>query len=495
MNGTNGTCNTWKRSCTKAVFAMVICLCVGSSGALADEKDVSFRTEDGWTIHATLTMPDNPAGKSPAVIFLPSFEHDRAAYGVYRDPGPGRGQYPGIAPEVSKRGVATLRLDLRGRGKSTGARDLHSFTEEELSRIYLDVRAAISFLALQSGIDADRIGLVAAGASADAAVLGWNGDRRIKAITLLSGRLGDAAKKRLAANPEIPMLLLVSGEDRPGFTDMTEAYFSSKSSETNIEVFDGLGVGTWMLSLYRVRYPNEKPLHEQIGVWMAEKLLDAGRLSEVAFDTEDGWKIHANLRIPQGSDGKYPAVILLHSGLSDRYAYSELEISLARAGLAVLNIDWRGKGASTNKGKYFDLTRVERDVGHLDVKAAVAFLSTQPGVDSSRIGVLGTVLGARYAMAALAEEPRIKTGVVLTGYIPTEKEKAYLTTHNVPVLYVTSRGHGPVTKALTEMHQLTRDKGSELITYDGGAIGYQLFKLDKTLSGRVVRWLQEKLNK
>jgi hypothetical protein len=114
-------------------------------------------------------------------------------------------------------------------------------------------------------------------------------------------------------------------------------------------------------------------------------------------------------------------------------------------------------------------------------------------VDANRIGVLGTIIGARYAMAALAEDPRIKTGVVLTGYIPTEKEKAYLTTQNVPVLYITSRGHGAVTRSLTDMYRLTRDKGSELIVKDGGAIGYQLFELDEELLPRVVVWMKEKL--
>jgi len=469
-------------------------LLLSAQTARADEREVSFKTEDGWTIYATFSTPDNVKEKVPAVIFLPSHEHDRAAFGVYRDPGPGRGQYPGIAPVAANKGVATLRIDLRGRGKSIGSKELHSFSEDELSKVYLDVRGALAFLETQPMIDPSRTGIITAGASADAAVMGWNGDRRIKAMAMLSGRLSDAAKKALAANPDLPLLLLVSGEDRRGFADMTDAYFSSKSSETNIEIYDGLGVGAWMLSLFRVKYPNERPLHEAIGEWMAARLLSTGWLTEVTFQTEDGWKIHGNLRVPQSGAEKYPAVILMHSGLSDRFAYHELEIALARAGLAVLNIDWRGKGQSTNKGKYFDLPKAERDRGPLDVKAAVNFLASQTNVDASRLGALGTVIGARYAMAALPEEPRIRTAVVLTGYIPTAKEKEYLSAQRVPVLFVTSRGHGPVTQALTDMYQLTKDKGSELVVYDGGAIGYQLFKLDKNLMPRVVRWMREKLS-
>ena len=50
-----------------------------------------------------------------------------------------------------------------------------------------------------------------------------------------------------------------------------------------------------------------------------------------------------------------PGVVLLHTGRSDRTAYARLERLLTDAGLAVLNIDWRGRGESTNLGTYFDL--------------------------------------------------------------------------------------------------------------------------------------------
>jgi len=462
--------------------------------ASAGEREVSFQTEDGWTIYGTLSTPDQVQERVPVVILLPSAAHDRSAFGLYRDPGPSRPQYPGLAPVITARGVATLSLDLRGRGKSRGKKEQHAFSLEERSKIYLDVRAALAFLASEPAVDASRVGIVAVEGSADAAVLGWRGDSRIKAMALISGRLSGAAKEQMAASPLLPLLLIVSSEDKKGFADMTDAYFLSKDRETDIEVYHGLGVGTWMFSLFRQKYPNEKPLHEAIGDWMADQVLSTGRLTEISFQTQDGWTIYGNFRVPQGVAGKLPAVILLHSGLSDRHAYHELEIELAKAGLAVLNIDWRGKGQSTGQGQYFELSRAERDQGHLDALAAVNFLASQPHIDASRIGILGTVIGARYAMAAAAEDPRIKTAVVLTGYIPTEKEKTYLTSRKPPVLYVTSRGHTRVTQALTELYNLTKESGSELLVYDGGAIGCQLFKLDENLLPRVVRWMKEKLS-
>ncbi|HWP43412.1 MAG TPA: dienelactone hydrolase family protein, partial [Blastocatellia bacterium] len=366
---------------------------------------------------------------------------------------------------------------------------------EEMSKVYLDVKAALGYLSSQPALDAGRTAIVAAGTSADAAIMAGAGDTRVRAISLLSGRLSEAAKNRIAASPELPLLLIVSSEDRPGFSDMTDAYFLSKNRESDIEVYSGLGMGTWMLSMFRQKFPNETPLHQRIGDWAADQVLSAGGLTEVSFQTSDGWTIYGNLRVPQGQSEKLPAVVLAHSGLSDRHAYHDLETALAKEGIVVLNIDWRGRGKSTGKGKYFELTRAERDKGHMDVLAAVNYLASLPNVDAARIGVIGTIIGARYAMAALAEDPRIKTGVVLTGYIPTEKEKAYLTTHSVPVLYITSTGHRAVTKSLTDIYNLTKDKGSELVVLEGGAIGYQLFELDESLLPRVVGWMKSKLSR
>jgi dienelactone hydrolase len=476
----------------KLLFIIGVCVLFAQND-LASDREISFKTEDGWTIYGTLSIPNNVKDKVSVVILLPSFEHDRAAFGVYRDPGQGRPQYPGLAPVITGRGVATLSLDIRGRGKSIAKKELHSFSPEEMANLYLDVRAALAFLESQPDIDSSRIGIVAEGQSADAAVLGWAGDSRIRAIALISGRLSETAKKQIATSPELPMWLIVSSEDKKAFADMTDAYFLSKSKESEIEVYSGIGNGTWMFSLFKAKYPKEKPLQDTIGEWIAAQVLLTGSLTEVSFQTEDGWTIYGNFRVPQGID-KVPAVILLHSGLSDRHVYDALEVALAKKGLAVLNIDWRGNGKSTGKGRYFDLTKAERDRGYLDAKAAVNFLASQSNIDANRLGILGTVIGAKHAMAAAAEEPRIKTAVILTGYIPTAKEKTYLSTQKPPILYVTSAGHRSVTQSMIEMYKLTKEGGSELIVYDGGAIGYQLFKLDENLIPRIVHWMKEKLN-
>ena len=226
------------------------------------EKEVSFKTADGWTISGMLSAPKG-SRKLPAVLFLHAFAHDREAYGQYL--------YPGLAQIIGAKDVATLRIDLRGRGRSRGAKELHSFSAEELSKVYLDVRAALKFLAEQETIDSSRLAIVAEEESADAAVLGGAGDPRVKAITLVSGRLSDAAKKRIATSRSA-LLLILSKEDREGFRDMATAYNLSRNPRSRIWVFSDLGIATTMFSVWRSEHPKEEPIEEGISRWMLEQI-------------------------------------------------------------------------------------------------------------------------------------------------------------------------------------------------------------------------------
>lgn len=245
--------------------AVFVLLCgTATTVTYAAEKQVSFKTEDGWTIYGMLGVPEGVKEKVPAVVFLHTFAHDSEAYGQYL--------YPGLAQIIGGNGVATLRIDLRGRGKSIGQKELHSFSSRELEKLYLDVRAAIGFLAAQQAVDASRLGIVAEEESAEAAVVGWSGDPRVKAMVLISGRLDEKAKGLIASNPALPLFLVVSKEDREGFRDMASAYNLTRSKQSLISVFKDVGIGTTMFSVWRSEHPKEKPIEEGIAVWMKERL-------------------------------------------------------------------------------------------------------------------------------------------------------------------------------------------------------------------------------
>jgi dienelactone hydrolase len=253
-----------KRRLLVGAVVFVLLYAMAATVTRAAEKQVSFKTEDGWTIYGMLGVPEGLKGKVPAVVFLHTFAHDSEAYGQYL--------YPGLAQIIGGSGIATLRIDFRGRGKSMGEKELHSFSSRELEKLYLDVRAAIGFLAGQQAIDSSRLGIVAEEGSARAAVVGWGGDPRVKAMVLISGRLDEKAMRLIASNPALPLFLVVSKEDREGFHDMASAYKLTRSEQSLISVYKDVGIGTTMFSVWRSEHPKERPIEEGISVWMKERL-------------------------------------------------------------------------------------------------------------------------------------------------------------------------------------------------------------------------------
>jgi hypothetical protein len=46
---------------------------------------------------------------------------------------------------------------------------------------------------------------------------------------------------------------------------------------------------------------------------------------------------------------------------------------------------------------------------------------------------------------------------------------------------------------MADLYQVTRERGSEILIYDGGALGYQLFEVDPGLEQRIVDWVNARL--
>jgi dipeptidyl aminopeptidase/acylaminoacyl peptidase len=466
-----------------AVVALVYFLAAAPTHAA--EKEVSFKTEDGWTIYGMLGLPESAQDKAPVVIFLHSFEHDSSAYGQYL--------YPGLAQIIGGQGVATLRFDFRGRGKSTGRKELSEFSPEELSKLYLDVRAALAFLDSQPTVDASRVGIVAEGQSAEAAVMAWSGDHRTRGMALISGRLSETAKKQIAASASIPLFLVVSKEDRASFRDMADAYKLTHNDDSHISVYKNLGMGTTLFSVWRSEHPQDKPIEDGIAEWMIERLRLAGETREVSFQTEDGWTLYGTLRTPgamsQGAPA--PAVAMLHSSFTDRHIFDHLAELMVQRGLVVLNFDTRGRGKSTGKGELLDLPPDERNKTYLDAKAAVNFLMSQPGIN--RVGLVGPDRGATYALAAAIGDSRVAALVLMTTLI-NAKDREEIAKLDIPIFYLASQELEKATSSsMSQAYAVTKHRGGRLLVYEGGALGYDLFERDETLEPTLAQWMKEQL--
>lgn len=393
-----------------------------------------------------------------------------------------------LAAAFQLAGLALLRVQLP---VSRGARGR---TKSGEAAVEAAVKLAVEQLSAKCGENRDRIAILAEDETADAAVLGARAEWQVRSFVLLSGRLSPRAKELLAEWSDNPTFCLVSSEDKTALRDMTDVYFSSRNADSDIQVLEGMGSGTKLFESWAIQFPQREPLEQTIAGWVHRELSSVGREREVSFMTEDGWKIFANLLLPDLEGKLAPGVILLHSGRSDRYVFTNLERLLGRAGFAVLNIDWRGRGKSVGKGKYFDLSKEERANGKLDAKAAIDFLTSQSGVDTNRVGLVGIIHGAEHAVAASVGDLRVKALAILHGYVPaSDEERAYLTSGQVHVMYVTSRAHKQVTETMRGLYEATPDKLTRFLVFEGGAIGYQLFELDDNFEPTIVGWLEEGL--
>ena len=145
-NTTSTFFNLYRVVASVLLLGTVVCLAKAQSPGFV-EREVSFKTEDGWVIHGVLTMPSTLGAdeKIAGAVLVPSSHHDRDIYG--------HNGYPSVREVLEKAKIATLRFDIRGRGTSAAPRDYWDFTEDQKARVNLDVTAAIEFLSQQKGID------------------------------------------------------------------------------------------------------------------------------------------------------------------------------------------------------------------------------------------------------------------------------------------------------------------------------------------------------
>lgn len=109
---------------------------------------------------------------------------------------------------------------------------------------------------------------------------------------------------------------------------------------------------------------------------------------------------------PAKGEPRPPVIVMAHGYSADRASMSGMARSLARAGYAVLSIDFRGHGSNTEAFK-----------GELsgDIDTAVDWAQTSPFVDGERIAVLGHSMGAGAVLDFASLDSRPKAVVPVSG--------------------------------------------------------------------------------
>ena len=168
----------------------------------AASESVRFKTPDGWTICASYQAPKK--GRPVAILV-----HGVAA---------GKGEWLPLVAELSRRGIGSLALDLRGHGESlagpAGKTDFMGFdASQEWPKAVQDIEAAAAYLQSR-GIAAARLGYI--GASIGANLVSW-AKPRPHWLALLSPGV-DYRGVRLSRPPSgLPVLVAASPPDAYAF--------------------------------------------------------------------------------------------------------------------------------------------------------------------------------------------------------------------------------------------------------------------------------------
>lgn len=132
------------------------------------------------TLAGTLTLPSSGRAPFPAVVTLTgSGAHFRDGN---RTPEHPYRPFRHIAARLGGCGIATLRLDDRGVGESTG--DPAAATAEDTAA---DARAALAFLRSRRDIDGRRLGLIGHSYGGEIAPMVAADDPKVAAVVLLAG--------------------------------------------------------------------------------------------------------------------------------------------------------------------------------------------------------------------------------------------------------------------------------------------------------------------
>ncbi len=142
-----------------------------------ESREVTFANEaDGVTLSGTLTLPNDVKSPPLAILISGSGPQDRDETILGHRP------FWVIADHFAGKGIAVLRFDERGVGKSTGA--FEKATTMDFSR---DVVAAVAFARGLSEIDTRRIGLIGHSEGGLIAPIVASNDPELAWVILLAG--------------------------------------------------------------------------------------------------------------------------------------------------------------------------------------------------------------------------------------------------------------------------------------------------------------------
>ncbi len=189
-------------------------------------------------------------------------------------------------------------------------------------------------------------------------------------------------------------------------------------------------------------------------------LAEAPAVQTVRFETSDGITIEGDYYPPIVKEGeKAPVAILIHMYPADRKSWTPLVPDLRDGDtrFAVLAYDIRGRGGSTEpsdknlKRMYDDRDPALFKDAWKDVEAAKKWLARQPGVDTSRIALIGASIGCSISMDYGSRDKDVKAVVCLspgTNYFQVDSTRHIKRCDHIAVLLIAPEEEYPAVEDL-----------------------------------------------
>lgn len=197
-------------------------------------------------------------------------------------------------------------------------------------------------------------------------------------------------------------------------------------------------------------------------------MVSAQEVESGDVDVTSGGQAYQSYLAAPTTDGRHPAVILIHSFRGLEEGYKTMVDQLAGEGFVVLAVGWQT----------FEESPSDDTVKTL-VEDSIAFLSARDDVDAERIGLTGFCAGGRYTMLLLPQVEGLKAGVAWYGF-PDRGDPApvaLIDQLESPMLIIhgTADDPSPITGIYNYAEALTgAGKSFELKVYSGEPHGFML---------------------
>jgi len=137
----------------------------------------------------------------------------------------------------------------------------------------------------------------------------------------------------------------------------------------------------------------------------------------IGFKSFDLVDLRASFEMPTGIPAPVPAVLLLHGYGEDRSIWRDFSRQLLTRGWAVMALDLRGHGESKSRNRQpIQASPDWRKDPHqfpVDLDPALDWLKAQTRIDTRKIVVIGSDIGANLALIASGRFPEVRTVVAI----------------------------------------------------------------------------------